>query len=1211
MSSDKKPVDMDVLLQKIKKESKPKLKNLDDDESSLPTEQVVVPKKLVKKTIKKVNLDDDEPSPSLSTEPVVVVPKPTIKKTVKKVNLDDDEPVVVVPKKIVKKKVNLDDDEPSPSPLTEQVVPKTIKKPIKKVTSDDSTKKTVKKEKGYSYPDAIENPSEFDEFINVKNEKSPLHNDIYFNGYKLEMFPYQKKVINYMLPETPYKGLLVWHDVGTGKTATAIGTILKYIEKGIDICVYLPATLKTTWLNELTKVLTDRLKMKKPDGQYVGLDEKDVKVLYETIKSKITFTSYNAGNFNVENCNPKGKLLIVDESHTFVSYFMKTYNKKALNFNKLLDPKYRPLKVMMLSATPIINSYKEIYKTMSIIGGQIFEENSSLFNIKDEKTITFSETAKIPAEISKFRQYISYYKSPKTNQDTSRFPLCISNTSNNYVMSDNQYSSYANIYHHDQLIGKKKNVTFSDMVNNDISNYYVKSRNACNFCFNGDKKFNLFFYDFFSRVEDINFYKEIVDMIINHDDDNELYSDEQITLLEELDDLDNKINEIESMDDIDEHMLKELKELEESRTKKYIEIIKNQLIDDIEPDKYLIFLKKLNEHMSDMKDNEYVNPIYNTMGGTELEKLNIIKKYVLEKETETGDYLLNKMDINIDNIVLFNTSEIADIDENIERRLTHTQELSNVYKIYKKYYLSIKEGKKDTEDTENTETFLKSLNKEEYIDIVSLYSLETDFENGDKGSVFTEIVKIYNILMMTLVYKIDNEKLVTLNDLFESQLNDDNWFEINGLIIDILTDLCVSNGAIELICESEESEDNKKLWLKYISKIIDFDTSLYVDDEDLFEIFSEQLDSKYEMSLYNKDNKDKLFSDQYKNCTQHLINCIYFFLSNDKNIKSDKDYYFRLHVYYIKAFDNIGDYSSKYLGLVNYLTNKDNRFKKQLVYTNFVSNSGINIIKELLLQNGYEEYKNGPLTTKGLRFSIITGATSYDIRNNIQNVYNTESNKHGEYIHVVIGSSVIAEGLTFNCTRTLHIIEPHWNNSRLNQVIGRIDRIDSHKFLKKEDRNYEVILYLSKTPTHEKTVDDIIYDIAKAKDLLTNMYMKYIMLSHPIDYENVIATQESISYFNTKMYIDQKTKKYDDSYINFESQNITKTVYKGKKFVFEDKTYFLKLSVDNILYTQNHNHNGQIIQIIPLYDFENMCRGVDDVIGGLVYTQSNKLMKIF
>ena len=65
----------------------------------------------------------------------------------------------------------------------------------------------------------------------------------------------------------------------------------------------------------------------------------------------------------------------------------------------------------------------------------------------------------------------------------------------------------------------------------------------------------------------------------------------------------------------------------------------------------------------------------------------------------------------------------------------------------------------------------------------------------------------------------------------------------------------------------------------------------------------------------------------------------------------------------------------------------------------------------------------------------------------------------GERLKIIIGSSVLKEGVSFFRTRQLHILEPWHNKSRLEQVVGRGLRHCSHKDLKPEDRNIEIFLY--------------------------------------------------------------------------------------------------------------------------------------------------------
>lgn len=66
---------------------------------------------------------------------------------------------------------------------------------------------------------------------------------------------------------------------------------------------------------------------------------------------------------------------------------------------------------------------------------------------------------------------------------------------------------------------------------------------------------------------------------------------------------------------------------------------------------------------------------------------------------------------------------------------------------------------------------------------------------------------------------------------------------------------------------------------------------------------------------------------------------------------------------------------------------------------------------------------------------------------------------------VLLVSSSGAEGLDLKGTKSIQLAEPHWNNSKIDQVIGRGIRYLSHEHLPPEERKVRVMKYYS---THEK-----------------------------------------------------------------------------------------------------------------------------------------------
>lgn len=79
-----------------------------------------------------------------------------------------------------------------------------------------------------------------------------------------------------------------------------------------------------------------------------------------------------------------------------------------------------------------------------------------------------------------------------------------------------------------------------------------------------------------------------------------------------------------------------------------------------------------------------------------------------------------------------------------------------------------------------------------------------------------------------------------------------------------------------------------------------------------------------------------------------------------------------------------------------------------------------------------------------------------------------KSNINGDKVKVIIISQAGSEGLDFKFLRQVHILEPWYNLSRIEQIIGRAVRNCSHKDLSLEERNVQIFLYGS------ELVDNII-----------------------------------------------------------------------------------------------------------------------------------------
>jgi hypothetical protein len=105
------------------------------------------------------------------------------------------------------------------------------------------------------------------------------------------------------------------------------------------------------------------------------------------------------------------------------------------------------------------------------------------------------------------------------------------------------------------------------------------------------------------------------------------------------------------------------------------------------------------------------------------------------------------------------------------------------------------------------------------------------------------------------------------------------------------------------------------------------------------------------------------------------------------------------------------------------------------------------------------------------------------------NKFCSHKNRYGEEIKIFIGTRTVSEGLDFKNLRQVHIIEPWYNLSRHEQIIGRAIRNLSHRDLLPEERNVEIYQYVTTFDLSNKnklnlteTVDLKNYRIAENKD---------------------------------------------------------------------------------------------------------------------------------
>jgi hypothetical protein len=315
---------------------------------------------------------------------------------------------------------------------------------------------------------------------------------------------HQKIVRDYINIYTPYRGLLLYHGLGSGKTCSSIA-IAEGIKNDKKVLILTPASLRDNYVEELKKCgdfmykknqfwefidtkanpqyleyLSSLLKLSqeyiasnggawfinvKKEPNYDSLDFEDQKKinsqLDKMINHKYQFISYNGLRSSHLNgmtyggtINPfSNKVIIIDEAHNFISRIVNKLNRKtSLSmklYNYLMDAEN--CKIILLTGTPIINYPNEIAILFNILRGTIRSYSCKL--ILDKKTMTKEKLEGIfkSANILNYVDLIEY--------NAVSYEVTITQNPFGYVRSDtnkNKLTYSSDVLSSDQFMQKIK-----------------------------------------------------------------------------------------------------------------------------------------------------------------------------------------------------------------------------------------------------------------------------------------------------------------------------------------------------------------------------------------------------------------------------------------------------------------------------------------------------------------------------------------------------------------------------------------------------------------------------------------------------------------------------------------------------------------------------------------------------------------------------------
>lgn len=236
---------------------------------------------------------------------------------------------------------------------------------------------------------------------------------------------------------------------------------------------------------------------------------------------------------------------------------------------------------------------------------------------------------------------------------------------------------------------------------------------------------------------------------------------------------------------------------------------------------------------------------------------------------------------------------------------------------------------------------------------------------------------------------------------------------------------------------------------------------------------------------------------------------------------------------------NFNKYSPKIVKILDNI-NKNHKNQINLVYSTFLE-SGLNAFIKYLKLNNYTNYLDDD-STNSLHYALFSGQQSIEEREQIIKLCNSEKNKNGSLISILLISKSGAEGLDLKNVRSVHIMEPYWNYSLIEQIIARAVRYKSHEILPKNEQNVQTYIYLS-----DYNSEYLKKEKQKIKELntITKGNKTKVLKNNKIEFttdinifKNAIKNQELIQQFlktiaSTSIECKFLNKKHNDIGINF------------------------------------------------------------------------------
>lgn len=827
------------------------------------------------------------------------------------------------------------------------------------------------------YKEQIQNYKQY-----LKNLPEPESEDEKIRALKI----YQYFVKEYLSIESPFRGLLVYHGLGTGKTATSVVTA-EGLSKTMPIFTFLPASLETEFIKEVrgwgdilfnvdknnwifypSQEIKGDLKLRKMLNDEYGINEKIINGIVNATKKNLKKT--------------------IEEDENFKEKFQGIMQK------------INDIKGIYLQSPSLKDENRTIYTSN---GEPILKEGETFdgecLTLKEEQKMFIEQQINFLIQLKyNFIHYNGFPEVDKVNFKET-IPEELEGDDDEGTSNQRKVKYFVKQYQnnmdaHGVLSPFRENVIIIDEVHNFV-----------NEIMNGSAPANVF-YDWIINSEDVKIVFLSGTPIINKPAEIAILYNMLRGILHVFDfSILTDRDDYEVQQELRQHFYQKNSSIEQlhvtkKKGKLIVSFIKNKTNFESVLQKDVIKTIKFNNHSYEDFFNEIMD------GLTKIFDEDLIKP----NRKQLAKVSINKLKKGIP----------EKFDDDLKLIFNRKQRLFDIYE---------------------NDTIIDLTNNENFME----YFLDDNYNMPEKKQVLLRRM----LMGLTSYYPIDRASIVDMPEIVKPTILPE-YIDYN--IVNNINIVPCFMTSIQWINYEEEYLKEKMKKIQQLRK-----KNIYSNSNSTYNIRTRQnCNIVYEDDSFRTEKDDLKKDETYRMMAQNG----HFSYEGTLNLFSPKFYNILKNM---QKFINAGVPTGKIL-----------------YYSDFRHESGSEAFEKILIQNGYEKYDsekediNELISKQSMkkRYTFITGKESQEQRRINKEAFNHKGNLRGEYIHIILISSSGAEGISLKAVRQVHVMEPFWNYIRVDQVLGRAARMESHIDLPESERNVEQYLYLSMLP-YGDTVEDI------------------------------------------------------------------------------------------------------------------------------------------